>query len=81
MEALVIINKLQRQLKGSVQAINENLLAGGVDNMEKYKYLLGQIHAYQLILQDISNLLNEKEQKNEQGTVIKFGNTENKTRT
>ncbi len=81
MEDLLIINKLQRQLKGSVQAINENLLAGGVDNMEKYKYLLGQIHAYQLILQDISNLLNEKEQKNEQGTVIKFGNTENKTRT
>ena len=81
MEDLLIINKLQRQLKGSVQAINENLLAGGVDNMEKYKYLLGQIHAYQLILQDISNLLNAKEQKNEQGTVIKFGNTENKTRT
>ena len=81
MEDLLIINKLQRQLKGSVQAINENLLAGGVDNMEKYKYLLGQIHAYQLILQDISNLLNEKEQKNEQGTVIKFGNTENKPRT
>ena len=81
MEDLLIINKLQRQLKGSVQAINENLLAGGVDNIEKYKYLLGQIHAYQLILQDISNLLNEKEQKNEQGTVIKFGNTENKTRT
>ena len=81
MEDLLIINKLQRQLKGSVQAINENLLAGGVDNMEKYKYLLGQINAYQLILQDISNLLNEKEQKNEQGTVIKFGNTENKTRT
>ena len=45
MEDLLIINKLQRQLKGSVQAINENLLAGGVDNMEKYKYLLGQIHA------------------------------------
>ena len=38
--------------------------------MEKYKYMLGQAHAYQYISQEISNLLNKKEQKNEQGTVI-----------
>ena len=46
---------------------------GGVDNMEKYHYLLGQARAYQIILQDISNLLNYKEQKNEQGNVIDIG--------
>jgi hypothetical protein len=48
------------------------MMSGGVDNMEKYKYMLGQAHAYQLILQEISNLLEEKEQKDEQGTVIKL---------
>jgi len=53
------------------------MLAGGVDNMEKYKYLLGQAVAYQITLQEISNLLNHKEQKDEQGTVIDFGPTKN----
>ena len=56
-------------------------MSGGVDNMEKYKYLLGQAHATQIILQEISNLLNKKEQNDESGTVVEFGNTENKTRT
>ena len=46
------------------------MISGGVDNMEKYKYMLGQAHAYEYISQEISNLLNKKEQKNEQGTVI-----------
>ena len=40
------------------------------DDMEKYKYMLGQAHAYEYISQEISNLLYKKEQKNEQGTVI-----------
>jgi hypothetical protein len=55
------------------------MMAGGVDNMEKYKYMLGQAHAYINILQEISNLLNpKKEDKNEQrNNVIKFGNPEN----
>ncbi len=39
------------------------MISGGVDNMEKYKYMLGQAHAYQYISQEISNLLNKKEQK------------------
>ena len=46
------------------------MLSGTVDNMEKYKYMKGQAHAYQYISQEISNLLNMKEQKDEQGTVI-----------
>jgi hypothetical protein len=48
------------------------MIAGGVDNMEKYKYMMGQAHAYYKISQDISNLLNTKEQKNAKGTVIKL---------
>ena len=70
MEDLELITKIQRQLKQLYQNIGDSMISGGVDNMEKYKYMLGQAHAYQYISQEISNLLNEKEQKNEQGTVI-----------
>ena len=78
-EELVIINKIQKQLKDKYQSVGESMMAGAVDNMEKYKYMLGQAHAYINILQEISNLLNpKKEDKNEQrNNVIKFGNPEN----
>jgi hypothetical protein len=49
------------------------MITGGVDSMEKYKYMLGQAHAYQIVIQEISNLLEPKEQKDEQGNVINIG--------
>jgi hypothetical protein len=58
-------------LKEQYQRIGDAMIAGGIDNMEKYKYMMGQAHAYLKISQDISNLLNKKEQ-NEKGTVIKL---------
>ena len=70
MQDLELITKIQRQLKDLYQNIGDSMLSGTVDNMEKYKYMMGQAHAYQYISQEISNLLNKKEQKNEQGTVI-----------
>ena len=70
MDELGIIHKIQKALKRSVDDISASMISGGVDNMEKYKYLLGQAIAYQLTLQEISNLLNNKEQKDEQGNVI-----------
>jgi hypothetical protein len=70
MEDLELITKIQRQLKQLYQNVGDTMMSGGVDNMEKYKYMLGQAHAYQYISQEISNLLNKKEQKNEQGTII-----------
>ena len=74
MEDFTIITKVQRTLKERLQHIGDSILTGGVDNMEKYKYLVGQAHAIQLTLQDISNLLKPKEQKDEQGNVIDIGN-------
>ena len=70
MQDLELITKIQRQLKQLYQNIGDSMISGGVDNMEKYKYMLGQAHAYEYISQEISNLLEKKEQKNEQGTVI-----------
>ena len=50
------------------------MISGGVDNMDKYKYLLGQAHAYQYIIQEISNLLDNKEHNNyDDGNVINLG--------
>jgi len=72
MDTLELISKIQRQLKQLYQNIGDSMMSGNVDNMEKYKYMLGQAHAYQYISQEISNLLNKKEQKNEQGTVIEL---------
>jgi uncharacterized membrane protein YqgA involved in biofilm formation len=37
--------------------------------MEKYRYIIGQIAALEATLQELSNLLEDKERKNE-GTVI-----------
>ena len=70
MQDLELITKIQRLLKQLYQNISDSMVAGGVDNMEKYKCMLGQAHAYQYILQEISNLLENKEQKDEQGTII-----------
>ena len=77
MDELNLITKTQRSLKDRLQHIGDSILAGGVDNMEKYKYLVGQAHAIQLTLQEISNLLKPKEQKDEQGNVIDIGSTKN----
>ena len=73
MEDLVIIDKIKKAIRNAEAQIKETMMSGGVDNMEKYKYLLGQAHAYKIILQEISNLLNYKEQKNEQGNIIDIG--------
>ena len=72
MDELTLISKIQRNLKEQYQQIGDAMIAGGIDNMEKYKYMMGQAHAYLKISQDISNLLNKKEQKDAKGTVIKL---------
>ena len=79
MDDITIIDKLRIRMRATKDSITEAMLAGAVDNMEKYRYMLGQAHAYELILQEISNLLKPKEQKDEQGNVIDIGqgNTKN----
>ena len=46
-----------------------SITSGGIDNMESYKYIIGQINALEATRQELSNLLDNKEQKSE-GTVI-----------
>jgi hypothetical protein len=76
-EETIIVHKLQKHLKESYQNIGDTMIAGGVDNMEKYKYMMGQAHAYLRISQEISNLLKPKEPKNDNRerpeNVVQFG--------
>ena len=76
MDDLVIIDKLKKRINATVQQIGDNMTTGGVDSMEKYKYMMGQAHAYLKISQEISNLLKPKEQKNDTkrpDNVVEFG--------
>jgi len=69
MEELVFIDKIKRIIKMRHDDVVSALVSGGVDNMEKYQYMLGQIRTYQYMSQEISSLLEKKEQKDD-GTVI-----------
>ena len=79
MDPLIIVAKLQKVLQQNLQRIGDTMISGGIDNMEKYQYMLGQARAYQYALQEISNLLKAKEQENEQGNVIDIGKGNSKT--
>ena len=77
-EELIIIDKLKKRLNATVQQIGDSMITGGVDSMEKYKYMLGQAHAYQIVTQEISNLLKQDEKEQNDGNVIDIkGNTKN----
>ena len=69
-----IIYKLQRNLDRRIQQLAISVTSGGVDSMETYKYIIGQINALEATKQEISNLLNQKEQN--EGTVVDI-NTKN----
>ena len=79
MDPLVIVSKIQKIMRGNLQRVGDAMISGGVDNMEKYQYMLGQARTYQYLLQEISNLLEQKEQKDEQGNIIDIGKGNSKT--
>ena len=73
-----IIEKLKRRINATLQQIGDSMITGGVDSMEKYKYMLGQAHAYQIVIQELSNLLKEDEKEQNDGNVIDIkGSTKN----
>jgi deoxyribose-phosphate aldolase len=65
------VYKLQKLLRDEVERNVQVLASGGVDNMENYKYITGKIHALDAVSQEISNLLEEKEQKNNVRSITK----------
>ena len=79
MDPLAIVGRLQKILRDNLQRIGDTMISGGVDNMEKYQYMLGQARTYQYLLQEISTLLKAKEQKEDEGNVIDLGKGSPKT--
>ena len=69
MQLETVVNKLLKFLRSRIDNLSVSVTSGGVDNMENYKYIIGQINAYEATLQEISNLLEDKEQ-NAKATVI-----------
>ena len=74
MQLETVITKLIRFINTRIEALSISVTSGGVDNMEKYRYIIGQINALEATKQELSNLLNEKEQN--EGTVVDI-NTKN----
>ena len=67
MQLEAVINKLIRYLNKRIQELSIAVTSGGIDTMEKYNYIIGQITALEATKQELSNLLEDKEQH---GTVI-----------
>ena len=77
MDELTFIDRIKRIIKMRHDDVVSAMASGGVDNMEKYQYMLGQIRTYQYLSQEISSLLNKKEQNDKSGTII---NIDSKTK-
>ena len=60
-----VIYKLKKTMQNILDGLVQTLANGGIDNMTEYKYILGKIPAIDLINQELSNLLEPKEPKND----------------
>ena len=80
MEPEQVLNSLRRAIKRRVDQLALNVTSGGADSMETYKYIIGQINALESVQQEISNLLNDKEQNEDRGTVIDIKSKNNNTK-
>jgi len=80
MDGIDLFYKLKKHLTDHQDALSSAILNGQVDNHEKYQYMVGQVRAYQTILQEISNLLKNKEQNEDSstGTIVDIS-SKNKT--
>ena len=71
MQLETTINRLIRYINKRTEELSIAVTSGGIDNMEKYNYIIGQITALEATKQELSNLLEDKEQH---GTVIDIKN-------
>ena len=70
MEPEQVLTKLRRALDKRLSLLSLSVTSGGVDTMEKYRYIIGQITALESVRQEIISLLNDKEENENSGTVI-----------
>ena len=72
MQLETAINRLIKYLNRRLDELSVAVTSGGIDSMEKYNYIIGQITALEATKQELSNLLEDKEQH---GTVIEINKT------
>ena len=72
MQLETVINRLIKHINRRIEELSIAVTSGGIDNMEKYNYIIGQITALEATKQELSNLLEDKEQH---GTVIEINKT------
>ena len=70
MEPEQVLTKLRRALDKRINSLAISVTSGGVDSMETYKYIIGQINALESVRQEIISLLNDKEENENNGTII-----------
>jgi hypothetical protein len=70
MQLETVIRKIIKFVNTRLQALSISITSGGIDNMEKYRYIIGQITALEAVRQELSNLLDEDKEQNEKGTVV-----------
>ena len=73
-----VVYKLQRGLDKRIQQLAISVTSGGVDSMETYKYIIGQINDLEATKQEISALLEHKEQND--GTVVDINSKNSPTK-
>jgi len=71
MQLETAINRLIKYLNRRLEELSVAVTSGGIDSMTKYNYIIGQITALEATKQELSNLLEDKEQH---GTVIDIKN-------
>ena len=67
-----VIYKFKRTMQEQLDALVQTLANGGIDNIDEYKYIIGKIHAIDLINQELSNLLEPKEPNNDDDKVTRI---------
>ena len=67
-----VIYKFKRTMQEQLDALVQTLANGGIDNMSEYKYIIGKIHAIDLMNQELSNLLEPKEPNNDDDKVTRI---------
>ena len=75
MQLETAINRLIKYLNRRTEELSVAVTSGGIDSMTKYDYIIGQITALEATKQELSNLLEDKEQH---GTVINIEDTTTK---
>ena len=67
-----VIYKFKRSMQEQLEGLVQTLANGGIDTMDEYKYIIGKIHAIDLMNQELSNLLEPKEPKNDDDNITRI---------